>query len=398
MKYVVIVPDGAADYPVAEIQGRTPLEAASLPNIDRLAAEGSGGLVKVIPDARPAGSDVGNLELFGYDSVVDYTGRAPLEARSMGIELSEDAVAFRCNLINRQEEILNDYSAGHISTPEADELIQLLNQELGSRQIRFYTGVGYRHLMIYEGGPDHLETHAPHDIMGRKIADNLPSGSGQELVRALLERGGHLLSGAGVNRKRESAGKLAANGIWLWGSGRALQLEMMLDKFGISGAVISAVDLVRGIGLTAGLEIVDVPGITGYTDTNYIGKGQYALEALQRYDLVYVHVEAPDEAGHNGDLAAKIGALEAIDRDIVGPLADGVAEMGDGRILLSPDHRTPLALRTHSREPVPFLLWGAGVPCDDIRRYDERTAERGSLQVEAGHHLMELLVRGAINV
>ena len=173
MKYVVIVPDGAADYPVAEIQGRTPLEAASMPNTDRLAAEGSGGLVKVIPDARHAGSDIGNLELFGYDTIVDYTGRAPLEARSMGIELAEDGVAFRCNMINRQEEVLHDYSAGHISTPEADELIQLLNQELGNRQIRFYTGVGYRHLMIYDGGPEHLETQAPHDIMGRKIADNL---------------------------------------------------------------------------------------------------------------------------------------------------------------------------------------------------------------------------------
>ena len=398
MKYVVIVPDGAADYPVAEIQGRTPLEAASLPNTDRLAAEGSGGLVKVIPDARHAGSDIGNLELFGYDSLVDYTGRAPLEAKSMGIELEKDGIAFRCNMVNLQKEVLHDYSAGHISTPEADELIQLLNQELGSRQIRFYTGVGYRHLMIYEGGPEHLETRAPHDIMGRKIADNLPAGAGQELVRDLMDRGADILSGAAVNRKRESAGELAANGIWLWGSGRALQLEKMHNKFGISGAVISAVDLVRGIGLTAGLEIVDVPGITGYTDTNYKGKSQYALEALRRYDLVYVHVEAPDEAGHNGDLDAKIGALEDIDRHVVGPLADGAVQLGDCRILLSPDHRTPLELRTHSREPVPFLLWGTGVSRDDIRRYDETEAERGSLQVEAGHRLMELLVRGATNV
>jgi 2,3-bisphosphoglycerate-independent phosphoglycerate mutase len=394
MKYVVIVPDGAADYPVAEIGGKTPLQAAALPNIDRLAAEGAGGLVKVIPDARHAGSDIGNLELFGYDTLANYSGRAPLEARSMGIELAKDGVAFRCNLINRRGDILHDYSAGHISTPEADELIALLNQELGSPQVRFYTGVGYRHLMIYGGGPEHIETHAPHDIMGREMSAHLPVGAGQELVRDLMEKGAHLLSAAAINLKRDAAGELAANGIWLWGSGRALQLEKIPNKLGISGAVISAVDLVRGIGLTAGLEIVDVPGITGYTDTNYKGKGQYALEALRRLDLVYVHIEAPDEAGHNGDLEAKIGALEDIDRHVVGPLAEGVSVFGDCRILLSPDHRTPLELRTHSREPVPFLLWGTGVESDALRRYDEHEAERGSLQVGAGHQLMELLVRG----
>ncbi len=396
MKFIVIVPDGAADYPVAELEGQTPLEAANMPNTTRLAFEGAGGLAKMIPDSRHAGSDIGNLELFGYDSVIHYTGRAPLEARSIGIELGDNAIAFRCNLVNRQEGILHDYSAGHISTEEASELIQLLNNALAGDEIHFHTGVGYRHLMVFEGGPDELHTHAPHDIMGKEIAAHLPEGPGQERIRELMEQGGALLAAADLNRKRVEEGKLSANGIWFWGSGRALQLEPLASKFGISGAVISAVDLVRGIGLSAGLEVIEVPGITGYIDTNYAGKAAYALEALNRCDLVYVHVEAPDEAAHNGDMIAKISALEDIDRYIVGPISEGIANFGQCRILIAPDHRTPLSLRTHTREPVPFLLWGTGVESDGLRRFDEKEGERGSLQIEVGHKLMDHLIHGLV--
>ena len=392
MKYVVLVPDGAADYPLPELGGRTPLEVASIPNMDCLAREGVGGMVQIIPASRPPGSDVGNLEVFGYDSRVHYSGRAPLEAASMGIELGDQDVAFRCNLITRNGDTLVDYSAGHISTEEGGELIGAVAATVGREDIRFYPGVSYRHLMVYGNGPDGLVTYPPHDIMGQSIAAHLPAGEGQEAIRSLMAAADPILAAAAVNCHRRAAGEGEANAIWLWGSGRAMHLESLAEKYGLRGGVISAVDLVRGIGRAADMEIIEVPGITGYLDTNYAGKAEYALATLERCDLVYVHVEAPDEAAHHGDSALKQKALEDFDCLVVGPVVEGLKKFGESRILLTPDHRTPIPLRTHSRESVPFVLWGAGLAADDTRAYSERDAATGGLQLKHGHELMEYLV------
>lgn len=394
MRYVVLVPDGAADYPLAELGGQTPLEAAATPCMDRLAREGAGGLVQMIPAQRHPGSDIGNLEIFGYDSRVHYTGRAPLEAASMGVELGDDGVAFRLNLIYREGDVLVDYSAGHIASAEAAELVETLAAALGGPSLRFYPGVGYRHLLVWERGPEDVETYPPHDIMGRSMAAHLPTGAGAEKIRALMAAASSLLAASPINAARAGRGARPANAIWLWGAGRALRLTPLSARYGLQGGVISAVDLVRGIGKSAGLEVIDVPGITGYLDTNYEGKAEYALATLQRADFVYVHVEAPDEAGHNGDPQAKVQAIEDFDARVVGPILAGLARLGPHRVLLTPDHRTPIARRTHSREPVPFVLWGTGIAADSLCAYGERAAEQGSMQVEHGHVLMDYLTGG----
>ena len=360
MRYVVLVPDGAADYPLAELGGQTPLEAAATPYMDRLAREGAGGLVQMIPAQRHPGSDIGNLEIFGYDSRVHYTGRAPLEAASMGVDLGDDGVAFRLNLIYGEGDVLVDYSAGHIASAEAAELVEALAAELGGPSLRFYPGVGYRHLLVWDCGPEEVATYPPHDIMGESMAAHGPVGIGAEKIRALMAAAGPILAASPVNAARSARGERPANAIWLWGAGRALRLTPLAVRYGLQGGVISAVDLVRGIGKSAGLEVIDVPGITGYLDTNYEGKAAYALATLQCADFVYVHVEAPDEAGHNGDPQAKVQAIADFDARVVGPILAGLASMGPHRVLLTPDHRTPIARRTHRREPVPFALWEIG--------------------------------------
>jgi len=395
VKCVVLVPDGAADYQLDELGGRTPLQAARTPNMDRLASEGANGLVQMIPATCHPGSDIGNLEIFGYDSTVHYSGRAPLEAASMGIDLGDADIAFRCNLINRDGDTLVDYSAGHITTDDGAELVRAVSAELGNDRLVFYPGVGYRHIMVFRDGPAGQLSFAPHDIMGQSIAAHLPSGPGAEEIHRLMVAAESVLVGADVNRRREQEGELPANAIWLWGSGGALQLETFEQKYGVSGGVISAVDLVRGIGRQAGLEVIEVPGITGYLDTNYAGKAEYALEALHRHDLVYVHVEAPDEAGHNGDPGAKIQALEDFDRLVAGPVAGGLADYPSARLLMTPDHRTPIPLRTHSREPVPYVLWGEGIAADGVAAYDEASAAVGT-PCDRGHQLMACLINGSL--
>lgn len=391
MRYVVLVPDGAADYPLDELDGQTPLEAAATPCMDRLAREGVGGLVQMIPSQRHPGSDIGNLEIFGYDSRVHYTGRAPLEAASMGVDLGDDGVAFRMNLIYGEGDVLVDYSAGHIASEEAAELVETLAAELGSPSLRFYPGVSYRHLLVWERGPEEVETYPPHDIMGESMTAHSPAGERAEEIRDLMDAAGPILAAAPVNTARSARGERPANAIWLWGSGRALRLTPLSERYGLQGGVISAVDLVRGIGKSAGLEVIEVPGITGYLDTNYEGKAEYALETLQHADFVYVHVEAPDEAGHNGDPQAKVQAIEDFDARVVGPILAGLESMGPHRVLLTPDHRTPIVRRTHSREPVPFVLWGTGIEADSMQAYGEQAAEWGSMQVEHGHVLMDYL-------
>ena len=394
MKYLILVPDGAADHALPELDGRTPMQAADTPNMDRLAAEGCGGLVQMIPASRPAGSDVGNLEIFGYDTTVHYTGRAPLEAASMDLPMGPQDIAWRCNTITRDGDTLVDYSAGHIGTEDSRELIEAVGAGLGTEDIRFYPGVGYRHIVVYSNGPEHLTSHAPHDIMGQSMAEHLPAGDGEDSIRDLMERATPILDDHRVNQRRIAAGEAPANAIWLWGSGRPLTVPTIGELHGLRAGVISAVDLVRGIGKCAGYEQIDVPGITGYLDTNYEGKADHALEALAAgMDLVYVHVESPDECGHNGDAKAKVTALEDFDARVVDRILTGLKSLGEPcRLLMTPDHRTPIPLRTHSREPVPFVLWGDGVVADDMKTYDEIAAVSGSLQLDCGHELLTRLL------
>ncbi len=393
MKYVILVPDGAADYPQAALGGRTPLQAAHTPNMDQLARQGAGGLVDIIPPDRPPGSDVGNLEIFGYDSSVHATGRAPLEAASQGLALTDSDVVYRVNLVTCDGDTLVDYSGGHLSRDEGAALLGRVAAALDRPGRRFFAGVGYRHLLVWSDGPDALRAFPPHDIMGRSVAEHLPTGPGEEEARALMAAAGPVLAAAPENAQRRRTGKPPANAIWLWGAGRPLRLPSLAERWGLQGGVISAVDLVRGIGRAAGLEVIEVPGITGYLDTNYAGKAAYALDALQRLDLVYVHVEAPDEAGHNGDVEGKVQALEDFDRLVVGPVCAGLPALGGGRVLLVPDHRTPLQLRTHSREPVPYVLWGQGIEPMGLAAFDETSAASGSVHLARGHQMIGRLLR-----
>ena len=395
--------DGMADYPIPELQGKTPLQAAETPNLDRMAQKGLLGLVRTIPPAMPPGSDVANLSIFGYDPTLHFTGRAPLEAAAMGVKLNPEDVAFRCNLVTLGlrdgRETMDDFSAGHISTGEAREIIQKIGEILGNDEFHFFPGVSYRHLLVWCDGERGLQakTTPPHDISGKEVAEFLPRGNGQEEILSLMEKAKEVLTDLPVNQKRREAGKKPANAIWLWGQGKAPALLPMTERFGLRGSVISAVDLTKGIGSYAGLEIVNVPGATGYLDTNYGGKAEYALRELSRKDFVYVHLEAPDEASHNGNLKDKIQAIEDFDRKIVGPILRGLEKIGDFRVLTLPDHPTPLVLKTHSPEPVPFVVYSSedtGNAPREERFFDEACARKTGLFVEKGHELMEKFIRG----
>jgi 2,3-bisphosphoglycerate-independent phosphoglycerate mutase len=392
-----------ADYPIAELRGKTPLQVARTPSLDRMAKQGILGLVRTVPPGMNPGSDVANLSIFGYDPTRYFTGRAPLEAAAMGVKLNPEDVAFRCNLVTlgsrNGRETMDDFSAGHISTGEAREIIQKLAEILGNEEFNFFPGVSYRHLLVWRRGDRGLgvKTTPPHDISGKEIAEFLPKGDGQEEILSLMEEARKILPGFPVNQKRLEGGKKPANAIWLWGQGKAPALLPMTERFGLRGSVISAVDLTKGIGSYAGLEIVNVPGATGYLDTNYRGKAEYALREISRKDFVYVHLEAPDEASHNGNLKDKIQAIEDFDQKIVGPILQGLEGIGDFRVLALPDHPTPLVLKTHSPEPVPFVVFSsedsANSPRED-RFFDETCARETGLLVEKGHELMEKFIRG----
>ena len=402
-KYIILCGDGMADYPIAELNGKTSLQVADTPNLDWLARQGTLGMVRTVPRGFPPGSDVANLSIFGYDPALCYTGRAPLEAASMGVRLDPQDVAFRCNLITlgfrNNREYMEDFSAGHISTEEAREIIARIADTLGSEEFRFYPGVSYRHLMVWRNGERSLgvKTTPPHDITGKEVAPYLPQGGGQEVILRLMEEAKKTLPSCPVNLNRKKIGKKLANGIWLWGQGKAPSLIPMTERFGLKGSVISAVDLMKGIGFYAGLEIVNVPGATGYLDTNYAGKAEYALREISQKDLVYVHVEAPDEASHNGNLKDKIQAIEDFDHRVVGPILKGLKTYPDFRLMVLPDHPTPIMLKTHSSEPVPFLIFSAadrGKASKKDRTFDEISASKTGLFVEMGHELMEKFIRG----
>ncbi len=394
MKYVLLIPDGASDLPHSDLDGRTPLEVARTPNFDALAQRGRIGSCLTVPDSLPVGSDVANMALFGYDPVKYYTGRGPIEAASMRVPLNDHDVVYRCNLVSSDGEIMVDYSGGHVTTEEARVLIETLEARLGGRRFTFYPGMSYRHLMVWRDGEPGQKTTPPHDIMGEPLAPHLPTGEKDEVLRQLIWDSLELLDGHEVNRRRRAEGHPPANMIWLWGQGFAPKLEPFSTLYGLPGAVVAAVDLIRGIGHLAGLDVLDVPGATGYLDTNYQGKGEAALAALDRLDFVFIHVEAPDEAGHQGDADAKIAAIERIDADIVGPLRAALdAREGGWRFLALPDHATPLALRTHHRGPVPFLLYDSRQALGGPRLpFDERGLAETRFHVERGEEMVPLLL------
>ena len=376
MKYALLIGDGMADWPVAELDNRTPLEYARTPNMDLVAAAGAIGLVSTVPDGMQPGSDVANLSLLGYDPMSYYSGRAPIEAASMGVRLAEKDMAFRCNLVTVENETMVDYSAGHITTEEAHAILNDLQNGCSTEAIRFYPGVSYRHLLVYTGFQGELLTTPPHDITGKPVNSYLPQGEGAESLHLLAEKAREVLVRSEVNEMRRAQGKRPVTDIWLWGQGFALSLPSMAQRYSLIGSVISAVDLVRGIGVLAGLEVRLVDGATGYLGTNYAGKTAAAQSALEEQDLVYLHVEAPDETGHEGILQKKIQAIEEFDTHIVGEMLRFARQRGDLRLLVTPDHATPLAIKTHSAEPVPFILCGPGIAADDNFLYCENAASR----------------------
>ena len=397
MKYIVLLGDGMSDEKIEELGGQTPLQAAKTPNMDFMAKRGKIGLARTVPAGLPPGSDVANLSVFGYDPESCYTGRSPLEAASMGVELGADDVAFRVNLVNLHPHAgrlyMQDYSAGHISTQDGRELIEELQKHLNDDEFQFYPGVGYRHLLVWRNGKDKITATPPHDITGKNIIDFLPSGDGADRLMNLMNSSQLIFFNHPQYKRRLANDEVPANSIWLWGQGKSPRIPSYADKFSLSGAVISAVDLIRGIGVYAGLDIISVPGATGYIDTNYRGKAEAALKALEEKDFVYLHVEAPDEASHSGKLQDKIRAIEDFDALVVGPVLEGIRKFGAYRILCTPDHPTPVKLMTHTSEPVPFIIYSGEEKADDnVAGYDEDSAATG-LFVEEGFRLMEMMLK-----
>jgi 2,3-bisphosphoglycerate-independent phosphoglycerate mutase len=397
MKYIVLVGDGMADYPIKDLGERTPLEVARTPNMDFIAKFGSLGRIKTIPENMSPASDVANICILGYDPKVYYTGRGPLEAANLGVELEEDDVAFRCNLITVSNDTLVDYSAGHISSKEAAILIKFIDKNLGTNQIKFYPGVSYRHLMVVKRGAeehlDKLSCSAPHDIMGQAISKNLPKGDGAEGVIGLMEKSREVLDKHEINHVRLDLKENPANMIWLWGQGKKPAMPKFEEKFGVKGSVISAVDLIKGLGRILGLEAISVPGATGYYDTDYEAKARAALKSLEHKDFVFVHVEAPDEAGHNGDLREKITAIERFDNLVVGTILDSFKRKKNFRLLVLPDHATPISMRTHTADPVFFGIFGKDVLSKEFSKFSEKEALKSDLYFEKGHELMEYFIR-----
>jgi 2,3-bisphosphoglycerate-independent phosphoglycerate mutase len=392
---VVVLLDGVSDHPQEALGGRTPLQAAHKPNLDRLCAMGSLGTMNTGTAELPMGSDVGNMAVLGYDPRGYYSGRAPLEARNLGVEIKKGEVAFRANLVNVSDGVMADYSAGHIGTEDGRELIKMLDKRLGGPKVRFAGGTQYRHLCILKGSSfEGAKCTPPHDITGRPIEEFLPKGTGGKELRQLMEDTRMLLEGHEVNRERRRDGKKTANMVWLWGQGKGVDMPSFEARFGLKGAVISAVDLIKGLGRATGLDVVEVPGATGWLDSNFKGKAEAALKALKKKDFVYVHLEATDEAGHKGDAAAKVKAIELIDEQVVGPIAAGL-DGQDWRLLVTPDHSTPLELKTHLFEPVPYFVYDSRAPLAGGAAYTEAAAQAAGRFLEHGWQLMPVFTQKA---
>ena len=400
MKYVVLLGDGMADYPTEKLGGKTPLQCAFTPFMDQIASEGTLGLVDTIPAGLNPGSDVATLSVLGYDPLETYSGRGPLEAASMGISLGENDVVYRCNLVtigdkDSENAFMEDFTAGHISTAEAREIILDINKALGSKQYEFFPGVGYRHLFVWRNAPSSPETKAPHDITDQPIAGYLPRGDSSAEVNDIMRRAGEVLKNHPVNAKRKDAGKKQANSIWLWGQGKKPRIVPLTEKYSVEGGMISAVDLLKGIGIAAGLRVFPVEGATGYIDTNYEGKANMALDILNFMDFVFVHLEAPDEMGHEGNAAGKIQAIELFDEKIVGPILNKIGSFGDYRIIVLSDHPTPVDIKTHVSDPSPFAVLSsikeenraAGLAFNEIN------AKKSNLLISPGYSLMEKFIK-----
>ena len=397
MKYIVVLGDGMADYPVSKLNNKTPLQYAKKPNMDFLAKYGEIGMVKTVPDGIAPGSDVANLSVIGYDPKLYYSGRSPLEAISMGIRLGDTDVAFRCNLITLSDDecfkdkIMIDYSSDEITTEEAKEIMADVNKHLKNEIMEFYPGISYRHCMVWKDGPTGLKCIPPHDILERRITNYLPEGNNGKVLLDMMMESNKFLSDHPVNKARISKGLRPANSIWLWGEGKRPALPSFNEKYSVKGSVISAVDLIKGIGICAGLKSIDVEGATGNIHTNFEGKAQAALKELESgQDFVYLHIEAPDECGHQNDIENKVRSIELIDEKVLGILLKGLEKFEDYRILLLPDHPTPLSLRTHTSDPVPYVLYQKCVDkVSGVSGYDEFQATYSNLFISEGHKLMD---------
>ncbi|MCC7555644.1 MAG: cofactor-independent phosphoglycerate mutase [Methanoculleus marisnigri] len=381
MKYIIILGDGMADEPLAELGGRTPLEYAEIPNMDRIAREGRCGMLRTVPGGFEPGSDVANLSILGYDPRTSYTGRGPLEAASMGIDLGEGEMAYRCNLVAIRDGVMEDFNAGHISSAEGAELLRSLSAALGD--VRVHPGISYRNLMAVPRARGAVTT-PPHDIVGQPVKEFLPRGDDAGLLLDCMERAREIFADHPVNRRRLDEGKTAATDIWPWSGGKKPSLAPFREKYGLAGGVISAVDLLAGIARLAGMEVIHVPGATGFIDTDYEAKARYAVDALDRLDFVYMHVEAPDEAGHMGSVEEKVRAIERLDEAI-----GIVLDRPDTTVAVLPDHPTPIRCKTHTAEPVPFAVLGKGR--DDVAAFSEREAKGGSFGLLQAPEFLSML-------
>ncbi|MHC4419839.1 MAG: cofactor-independent phosphoglycerate mutase [Planctomycetota bacterium] len=390
VKYVIILPDGAADEPLPELEGRTPLEAARIPNMDWICRNGRLGRAVTVPEGFTPATDVATLSVFGYDPAKYYTGRAPLEAAARGLTVGPDGIIFRCNFVTVLDGRMKDFTAGHIPQDESERLIADLNRCFAKENVAFHAGVSYRNLMLAEGiGELDVRCAPPHDIPDQPVANHRPRGDGASFVEPIMRRAAEMIAEHEVNDRRRAEGRDPVTGIWLWGQGRPTELPFFGDRFNCCGAVITGVDIIRGIAVCMGMKLIEVPGATGYIDTNYAGKGEAAVAALPDCDVVVAHVEAADEAGHLGDAGEKVLALERIDEHVVGPLLEVVRKHDRWRVLVIPDHPTPVTTRAHSSVPPPWCYTGSGVEAKSGRPFCEREAEGAGVMVDPGHTLIE---------
>lgn len=406
MKYLVVLCDGMADVPSEHLNGKTPMELADKPNMDALAKVSEVGLCKTVANGLKPGSDVANLSVLGYDPSVSYTGRSPLEAASIGIDLLDTDVTLRCNLVtlsdeeNFEDKTMVDYCAGDISTKEAEEIIKTVQEKLGNETYSFYSGVSYRHCLVVDNGTTELGNMTPpHDISGKVIKEYLSSHENAKPLTSLMKKSYDFLKDHPVNKRRVAEGKAPANSIWLWGEGTKPVVENFKEKNGVSGCIISAVDLLKGIGICAGMETPEVKGATGYIDTNFVGKAEAAINAYKNgTELVYIHIEAPDECGHRFEPENKIKAIELIDKLVLSTVKTALDEMGeDYRILICPDHPTPLLTKTHSSEPVPFMIYDSRKAVLGVETFTEKSAASTNIFIEHGPSIMDRLLEKTIN-
>jgi 2,3-bisphosphoglycerate-independent phosphoglycerate mutase len=399
-KYVIIIPDGCADEPQAALDSRTPLQAANVPNMDAIASDGIVGTTNNVPRKFTPGSEVANMTLFGYDPHKYFTGRAPIEAAAQGIKLGANDWAIRCNIVTIIDQIMVDFTAGHISTDDSRALLAAAQNAFGTPEFEFVPGVSYRNLLIYRPQSQNAifssetKTIAPHDLTDLSVADAFPRGPGSGLLTEFMDNSIELFKNHPLIEQKSSTGQRIPTNIWLWGLGKSPTLQNFQERFGLRGAMITAVDLLRGLAALVGWDRIEVDGATGYLDTNYAGKGQAAVEALDDFDIVCVHVEATDEASHEGRGDAKIAALEAIDKHIVGPVYEKLKSIGDYRIWVLPDHPTFVRTKKHEHGHVPFIAAGTGIAADAARTYDEVTASKSSVVFDQGWLLMDQFIRG----